>query len=71
VRIGIDNKREYRIIIDIANPRIPLIYFVGIKGKCRFFMKNMNYVTDAVTAETDGRLDWFPALVNGNGAKKA
>jgi len=39
VRVGLSGTNEYRLLIDVKNPRQPLIYFVGHKGECQAFMK--------------------------------
>jgi len=39
VRVGLSSINEYRLLIDVKNPRQPLIYFVGHKDECEAFMK--------------------------------
>ncbi|MFA6328146.1 MAG: hypothetical protein WCY41_01740 [Candidatus Micrarchaeia archaeon] len=41
LRIGLSSTNVYRLIIDVKDPRRPLIYFVGHKDDCKAFMDSI------------------------------
>ena len=65
VRVGLSSTKEYRLLVDVKNSRMPLIYFVGHKGDCEGVMGDLprNLASFREKALLNGTSELFPPLL--------